>query len=71
MQGLTKKHAEALRAIKNFILDEGYSPTYADLGKRLGITRQAVAYRVAELKKRGAITFTPGRAGSIVVLDAQ
>ncbi len=71
MQGLTRRQSEALKAIKNFIRDEGYSPTYRELGERLGVTAQSVKHHAHELKRRGAIDFTPGRAGTIRVLDAQ
>ena len=70
MQGLTKRQAEALIAIRKFIAIEGHSPTYRDLGHRLGITQPAVHYLAHELKKRGAIDFIPGRSGSIVVLES-
>lgn len=52
---LTPKQIEALRIIRRWRADCGYSPSISEMAKELGISRIAVWERVEALVKKGAL----------------
>ena len=55
---LTKRQAEALAAIRRFRSENGYSPTYKDIGEMLGISKVSAFQLVGSLMDRGAVVNT-------------
>lgn len=69
MIGLTSQQARCLGAIRK-LSRGGVSPSYDDLKGELGLSSKGNVHRlVTDLKARGAITFKPGHARSIRILD--
>jgi repressor LexA len=69
--GLTKRQAEAVGFIREFIASNGYSPSYDEIGRALGISARSGAHRIVqELVARGAVTILKNRTRSIRVLEA-
>lgn len=54
-----------LTAIRQWWLDNAYSPSITDLEKKLGLTRKTIHYWITRLKKAGAIRTEGGVARSI------
>jgi len=69
MSSLTFKQARARDFIANFIAENGYSPSFEEIGNGLGLRSLAsVARAVAVLRRKGAIKQRPGRSRSIEVV---
>lgn len=67
--GLSKRQANALAFIEGFIDQHGYSPTYAEISKGIGINSRGGAHRmVQQLIKRGVVRCMAGRTQSIVIV---
>ncbi len=71
MQGLTKRQTDYYFEIKSFIERHGYSPTYRDLAKALGVTAPSVKKAIDQLMARGVIDKVYGRAGSITLIGGE
>lgn len=66
MMGLTKRQSEALAFIRQFIVENEYSPNYAEIREGLGLTSKGqVNALVVQLAERGALTYLPRRSRSI------
>jgi SOS-response transcriptional repressor LexA len=62
MNHLAPRQQAALGAIEAHWLMNQKAPTYAEIGAKLGITRQAVALLVRALERKGAVkreSYTP------------
>lgn len=70
--GLTPRQAEAVAFIKSYIGEHGFSPSFKEIARGLGIGANCgyVARLIHRLKVRGAIDFIPAHARSISVLNA-
>lgn len=66
---MTPRQADALEAIHKFHLTHGFSPSYADLAKALGLASMSgVARLVRALDRGGYIRFSSHRARSIEII---
>lgn len=63
----TTKQQEVLDEVKAFIKAQGYSPTYAHIGDKLGLTRATIRKHLVFLQAKGWLTFTPGESRSILL----
>ncbi|MVW75359.1 LexA family protein [Pseudomonas xionganensis] len=63
------KQAETLAAIRDFIAENGYSPSVAELAARFKINENAVQGRLLTLLRNGKIARTPGISRSIRITD--
>lgn len=70
MKDITKRQMEALNWIKGFCNENGFSPTRSEIGKGLGINRNAAQDLTVALSKKGFIKTTDKLARSIVILSA-
>jgi len=72
---LTQRQQKALRAIENFILEHGYSPTIRKLGKLLSIANPSAVFKhVLSLEKKGYLKRERGElrlAGFPALLENQ
>lgn len=67
---LTKKQTLVYDFIKDFIAENGYSPSYRDICSGLGLSSVAgVAEHVENLVTLGALRKTPEKAHSLEVVD--
>lgn len=68
MIGLTQRQADCLRAIAE-LTREGVSPTYDEVGARIGITgKSSIARLIAALEERGALRRIPHRSRALEVV---
>lgn len=69
MIGLTPNMAKALAAIRR-LSSAGVAPSFDEIQAELGLGSKSGVHRlIHDLRERGAITFRPGQARSIRVLD--
>ena len=61
---MTYKQKKFLNFIKKFIKDNGYSPSYKEIGAAFNVTTPTVRFHILSLKKRKFITSIPGTARS-------
>lgn len=59
---------EIIMFIEDYIKKNGYSPSFRDIAKAVGIRLNAVMNYCNKLKKIGFIKWSPYKARSIVVL---
>lgn len=65
---LTKKQTEILKFIRGFIEENGYAPSYREVGANFGITSTATVHEhVKNLERKGFLTSDPDSARSIEV----
>jgi repressor LexA len=65
---LTKKQAEILKFVTGFIQDNGYAPSYREIGEHFGISSTATVHEhVKNLERKGFLTSDPETARSIEV----
>jgi repressor LexA len=57
----TPRQADCLKVIETSIAWRGYSPSYREMGKALGVAKSGIHRLVAGLEARGAITRLPNR----------
>ena len=62
---LTPRQMQILRAIDASLASRCYSPTIAELAGELGISRSTAFEHIAELRKKGLLRASPGRARSL------
>jgi repressor LexA len=63
---LTKKQAEILKFIRGFIAENGYAPSYREVGANFGISSTATVHEhVKNLERKGYLTSEPETARSI------
>ena len=63
------KQAETLQHIKQFITDNGYSPSVVELAGLAGINQNAVQDRINGLCRKGLIHRSPGLVRTIRPVD--
>ncbi len=62
---LTPRQLQILKAIRSFQASRCYSPTIGELACELGISRSTVFEHIAELRKKGLLSASAGRARSL------
>jgi repressor LexA len=62
---LTPRQLQLLRVIRSFQSSRCYSPTIGELACELGISRSTVFEHIAELRKKGLLSASAGRARSL------
>ncbi len=62
---LTPRQLQLLKAIHSFQASRCYSPTIGELGCELGISRSTVFEHIGELRKKGLLSASAGRARSL------
>jgi SOS-response transcriptional repressor LexA len=68
--GVTIQQGRCLEAIKGYVANCGYAPTYADLRVILGLSSSSGVQRLLrDLRLRGLIDFIDGKARSIRVVE--
>ncbi|MCM3110698.1 transcriptional regulator [Lederbergia lenta] len=66
MTELTNRQKDVLNAIEFYVSDKGYSPSYRELSKMIGIASvSTMSGHLDKLKEKGYITFAPGRPRTI------
>lgn len=63
----TLRQQAACRVIKAYITENGYSPTYKEIGDQLKITPANARKHVLALEAHGILSRTEGTARSIVI----
>ena len=63
--GLTPRQLQLLRAIAAFKASRCYSPTIGELASELGVSRSTAFEHIVELRKKGHLWASPGRARSL------
>ncbi len=69
MARYTLKQKAVLDFVARFQRERGISPTLAEIGEELGVTRVTAFQHVRSLEKKGAIRTTPLLSRSIEILD--
>ena len=67
IDGLTPRQIEVLRLIACFCDRQRYSPTMAELGAELSLSRSTVFEHLGELQRKGLLSTSPGKARSLKV----
>lgn len=71
MSGITPAQHRALTFIRQYVDANGYSPSYREIAKALGLKSSSGAYRLVHgLVDRGSVTILPGRVRSIELVRA-
>jgi len=64
---LTPRQLQIFKRIAEFQLTHSYSPTIGELAEELGISRSTAFEHIGELRKKGQLTASPGRARSLML----
>ena len=64
---LTPRQMQLLNYIAKFNISRCYSPTIAELASKLQISRSTVFEHIAELRKKGFLSASPGKARSLKI----
>lgn len=68
MQPLTKRQAQILEYIKNFISENNYAPSYREIGRHFNLTSTAtIAEHIESLKAKGHLDHEENLARSIQI----
>jgi len=62
---LTPRQMQLLKAIRDFQVNQCYSPTIAELASQLNISRSTAFEHITELRKKGLLSALPTRARSL------
>jgi len=68
--GLTESQAKVMKAISDFIAENGYSPTAKEIAEILHITQTSVFEQLSRLEKKRYITRQKGAARTIGILES-
>ncbi len=68
MSGLTPRQVAAKLAIAAFFREHGYSPTFGEIGKSLGVTAESATKLVDCLERRGHIVRQRGMRRSLALV---
>ena len=68
-KGLTRRQADVLKFIQNFIDDNGISPTLHEIGEGLGVGRVTAFGHIQQLLEKGWIRNEPHLSRSITLVD--
>ncbi|ABR31038.1 LexA family transcriptional regulator [Thermosipho melanesiensis] len=71
MKKLTEKQQKVLDFIKNYIQQNGYSPSIRDIAKHFKLTPRGAHIHVIALEKKGYITRNPKNSRSISLVKRQ
>lgn len=72
MNGLTPRQLKVLTFIRGYIRQNGYSPTYDEIGATFGAkSRSQVHAVVHQLVDRSAITTLPGKRRAIALVEQE
>lgn len=66
---LTARQREVLDAVRGYLRDHGYAPTVRELAERLGVTKTAAFLQLETLRRKGALTHTPGASRTLRVVE--
>jgi repressor LexA len=69
-RGATPTQSITLAHIRQFVSQNGYSPSVAELASMAGVRPNAVADRLKALLRKGLITHRPGAMRSILPVEA-
>lgn len=68
--GLTKRQADLLKIIRDYIDEHGYSPSYVELADAMQIKSLGNIHdKVRALQERGHLEYRPGAARSITLIN--
>jgi repressor LexA len=71
MQELTRRQAEILALIREYVCDEGYPPTRAEIAEAFGFrSPNAAEEHLRALERKGVIELLPGSSRGIRLLEA-
>jgi len=63
---LSKRQSEVLKFIKDFVLDNDYSPSYREIGDALGMSSPATIHQhIQTLKSNGYLSLDPSASRSV------
>lgn len=62
---LTPRQLQLLKTIASFEMSQCYSPTIAELASKLEISRSTAFEHISELRKKGHLSASPGKARSL------
>jgi len=65
--GLTPRQLQMLKAIRTFQASRCYSPTIGELALQFGISRSTAFEHITELRQKGLLSGSPGRARSLTL----
>ena len=66
---LTEKQERLYETIRDYILENGYSPSIRELCELIGVRSSAtIHYGLGILKRKGYIEYKPKRSRTIVIL---
>jgi SOS-response transcriptional repressor LexA len=66
---LTKRQAEVLNVIINYIEDRGYAPSFREVGELLNLASSSTVFSHLEtLKKKGYLTWEPSQSRTLRIL---
>ncbi|MEN2749245.1 helix-turn-helix domain-containing protein [Sphingomonas sp. T9W2] len=68
-RSMSSRRQLVLESIRRHFRAVGASPSHREIAQETGLTRQHVGRWLDELQAAGVITYTPGRARSIVLVD--
>lgn len=72
MQELTRRQAEILALIREYVYDEGYPPTRAEIAEAFGFrSANAAEEHLRALERKGAIELLPGSSRGIRLLEVE
>lgn len=66
---MSSRHQRVLEAVRRHFRDVGASPTYREIEARSGVRAKYIGGSLALWQRRGALTFTAGKARSIKLVD--
>ena len=68
MKNLTKRQAEVLAFIRQFIATEGYSPSYEEIGRGVGLSALSTIHKyIRILGRKGHLEYEYNRSRSLMV----
>jgi len=65
---LSPRQRQALDAIRAFSQENGYQPTFEEIGEILGIHKATALEHLAALKAKGVVTWEPGQPRTLRIL---
>jgi SOS-response transcriptional repressor LexA len=69
-EGLTKRQREVLNTLERYIWEEGYVPSYRQIGQAIGCSSLSTVHKhVHRLKDKGYLTLKDWQAASIQIVD--
>lgn len=69
MKELTEKQSEILGFISRYICDNGFPPSFREIGTAHGITTKGVSDHMHALRRKGAVIWRNGQPRTIKILE--